>query len=74
MNQNDDGDATPSDHRPTGDHHSAATDTAAPGLEVLRDPEAGTVTFTIRNCDESQKLTEWLTIDSEHVVHPDEMQ
>ncbi|MFC6955017.1 DUF7511 domain-containing protein [Halorubellus litoreus] len=74
MNQNDDADTTPRDQQPTEDHHSTATDTAAPALEVLRDPESGRVTFTIRDCDDSQKLTEWITIDSEHVVHPDDMQ
>jgi hypothetical protein len=74
MNQKDDADITPDDTPPTQEQPTAATESAAHALETVPDPEAGTVTFTIRNCDESRKLTEWLTIDSEHVVHPDEMQ
>ena len=74
MTQNDDADADARDYPATDDSHASTTERAAPALEVLRDPESGRVTVTVRNRDESKKLTEWITVDAEHVVHPDDMQ
>jgi hypothetical protein len=72
MNQNDDADAR--DHTTTEDPTSATKERGAPVLEVLQDPESGRVTFAVQEYETDQKLTEWITIDPEHVVHPEEMQ
>lgn len=74
MNQNDDADGDARGDAATADHRQSAPDTDEPALEVLRDPESGRVTFAVHDPDSNKKLTEWLTVDGEHVVDAADMQ